>query len=310
MISTWLTDRFGIDVPVISAPMANVSSGALAAAVSAAGALGTVAFGRAGADDVERESAVAAAAGRPYGIGLIAWTLAGQPDLVDAAIAARPALISLSFGDYASHVDRIKAAGIAVATQAGTVADAQLAVDAGVDVLVARGGEGGGHGRDLVATLPLLQAVLDEVDAPVVAAGGIGTARGVAAVLAAGAAGAWVGTAFLGCTEAGNSRAARAAVLAAGLTDTVHTTVFDTGQRIPWPAEFGGRAIRNEFSETWQGREDELAATGARLEAPPFWAGQAAGLVRAERSAAEVVADLAGAEQLLTTAARRCTPGG
>src|SRR4051794_11070276 len=240
MISTWLTDRFGIDVPVVSAPMGNVSYGRLAAAVSAAGALGTVAFGRATPDDVERECAVAAAPGRPYGVGFIAWTLAGQPDLVDAAIAARPALISLSFGDYASYVDRIKAAGIAVVTQAGTVDDAQTAVDAGVDIVVARGGEGGGHGRDLVATLPLLQAVLDEVDVPVLAAGGIGTGRGLAAVLAAGAGGAWVGTAFLGSTEAGNSPAARASVLAAGLSDTIYTTVLDVGAGIPWPSEFGG----------------------------------------------------------------------
>lgn len=307
MIATWLTDRFGIDVPVVSAPMANVSTGALAAAVSSAGALGMVAFGAATSDDVEREAAVATATGRPFGVGLIAWTLAGQPDLVDAAIAARPAVISLSFGDYARHVDRIKATGIAVVTQIGTVEDAQAAVDAGVDIVVARGGEGGGHGRDVVATLPLLQAVLDEVRVPVLAAGGIGTSRGVAAVLAAGAAGAWVGTAFLGCSEAGNSRSARAAVLAAGLTDTVYTTVFDQGQGIPWPTEFGGRAVRNVFSDTWHGREDEMAAAGARLEAPPFWAGQAAGLVRTERSAADIVAELAGAEQLLTAAARRCT---
>ena len=308
MISTWLTDRFGIDVPVVSAPMANVSTGRLAAAVSGAGALGVVAFGRATADDVEREAAVAAAAGRPFGIGFIAWTLAGQPDLVDAAIAARPAVISLSFGDYASDVDRIKAAGIAVVTQAGTVDDAQAAVDAGVDIVVARGGEGGGHGRDLVATLPLLQAVLDEVDVPVLAGGGIATARGVAAVIAAGAAGAWVGTAFLGCTEAGNTPAARAAVLAAGLDGTVYTTAFDVGQGIPWPSEFGGRAVRNEFADTWHGREAELATAGARLETPPAWAGQAAGLVRTERTAAEIVTDLAGAEQLLSAAAARCRP--
>src|SRR3954451_3468923 len=237
MISTWLTDRFGIEVPVVSAPMGNVSYGRLAAAVSAAGALGTVAFGRATPDDVERECAVAAAPGRPYGVGFIAWTLTAQPDLVDAAVAARPALISLSYGDYAKYVDRIKAAGIAVATQAGTVDDARAAVDAGVDIVVARGGEGGGHGRDLVATLPLLQSVLDEVDVPVLAAGGIATARGVAAVLAAGAAGAWVGTAFLTCPEAASSPAARQALLAARETDTLYTTVLEIGRGIPWPPE-------------------------------------------------------------------------
>src|SRR3954454_16864045 len=300
MISTWLTDRLGIDVPVVSAPMADVSTGALAAAVSSAGALGLVAFGRATADDVERETAVAAATGRPFGVGLIAWTLAGQPDLVDAAIAARPAVISLSFGDYASHVERIKATGIAVVTQVGTVEDAQAAVDAGVDIVVARGGEGGGHGRDLVATLPLLQAVLDEVHVPVLAAGGIGTARGVAAVVAAGAVGAWVGTAFTACNEAASTAESKAAVVAAGEAATIYTTTLDIGRGVPWPAEFGGRALTNDFAERWQGRDDELRASGERMEGLIVWAGQAAGLVEQSRSAADIVAALADAEQYLT----------
>ena len=99
-------------------------------------------------------------------------------------------------------------------------------------MLVARGGEGGGHGRNDVATLPLLQAVLDAVTVPVLAAGGIGTARGLAAVLAAGAAGAWVGTAFLACTEAATSAGARELLLTAADTDTVYGRVFDVGQRL------------------------------------------------------------------------------
>lgn len=306
MLSTWLTDRFGIDVPVVSAPMGGVSGGRFAAAVCRAGALGTVAFGRATPDDVRRETAVAAAAGRPFGVGFIAWTLAGQPGLVEAAIEAQPALISLSYGDYAPYVDAIHAAGILTVTQAGTVDDAKAAVDAGVDIVVARGGEGGGHGRDVVATLPLLQAVLDAVDVPVLAAGGIATARGLAAVVAAGACGGWVGSAFLACDEAANTDAAKAAVLSADLDATRYTTVLDVGQGIPWPAEFGGRALRNDFADTWHGREDELRQTGARLAEPPVWAGQAVGLVTARRPAAEVVTELAGAEALILAAAARC----
>src|SRR5699024_6204281 len=116
---------------------------------------------------------------------------------LDAAIAARPALVSVSFGDYRPYVGPLQEAGIAVATQVGDVAEAVEAARAGVDLVVARGAEAGGHGRNRVATLPLLQAVLDAVDRPVLAAGGISTGRGLAAVLAAGAAGAWVGTAFL-----------------------------------------------------------------------------------------------------------------
>lgn len=302
MLRTWLTDRFDLTVPVVSAPMAGVSGGRLAAAVSTAGGLGMVGIGRGTPDDVRREAGIAAASGKPFGIGFIAWTLEFQPGLVDAAIEAGPALITLSFGDYASHVDRIKAAGVVVATQAGTPDDARAAVDAGVDLVVARGGEGGGHGRDLVATLPLLQAVLDDVDVPVLAAGGIATGRGLAAVLAAGAAGALVGSAFLGCVEGDNNAEARKAVLAAGFTDTLYTTVLDVGGGVPWPSEFGGRAIRNPFADRWHGREAELRDSGERLSEPAVWAGQAAGFVKAERSAAEVVADLAGAEELLRAA--------
>jgi len=302
VLTTALTERFGLEVPVISAPMAGISGGRLAAAVSAAGALGMVGYGAGPADGLTREAEVAAASGRPFGIGLLAWVVESQPELVDAAIAARPALISLAFGDYAPHVARIRDAGIAVTTQAGTVADARAAVDAGVDILVARGGEGGGHGRDAVATLPLLQEVLEAIGIPVVAAGGIATARGLAAVLAAGAVGAWVGTAFLACTEGDGSDAARAAVVAAASDSTVYTTVLDTGRGVPWPEEFGGRALRNDFATRWHGREAELAAAGERLTEPPVWAGQAVGLVRAERSAAGVVADLAGAEALLRRA--------
>jgi nitronate monooxygenase len=299
VLRTWLTERFDLSVPVVSAPMAFVSGGRLAAAVSAAGGLGTVGVGYESPDVVAEQAAVARASGRPFGIGLIAWVAESRPDLVEAAIDARPSLLALSFGGYEHHVGAARAAGIVVATQAGTVDEARRAADAGVDVVVARGGEAGGHGLDTVATLPLLQGVLEAVDLPVLAAGGIGSARGLAAVLAAGAAGAWVGTAFLACPEGDNSAAGKAAVVGAAETDTIYTTVLDIGRGIPWPSEYGGRALRHPFADTWHGREDELRAAGARSEEPAYWAGQAAGLVTRERLAADVVADLAGAEKLL-----------
>jgi nitronate monooxygenase len=234
---------------------------------------------------------------------MLAWLLSRFEALLDVALERDAALVSLSYGDYARYVDRIHAVGALVATQVGTVADARHAVDVGVDVIVARGGEGGGHGRDLVATLPLLQAVLDEVDCPVLAAGGVATARGLAAVLAAGAAGGWVGTPFLACDESLFDDAAKSAVLAADLDATIYTTVYDIGGGIPWPPEFGGRAIRTDYAESWHGREEELRADPAPPDVPPIWAGQSVGLVRDRRSAAAVVAELAGAEQLLRAAA-------
>jgi nitronate monooxygenase len=295
---SWLTERFGLEIPVVSAPMGGVSDGAFAAAVSSAGALGTVSVTGGTVDDVERETKLAAEAGRPYGVGLLAWTMPDQLPLLDAAIAAGPALISLSFGDYAPYVERVRAAGIAFATQAGTVEDARAAAEAGVDVVIARGGEGGGHGRGGVATLPVLQQVLDAIELPVLAAGGIGTWRGLAAVLAAGAAGAWVGTAFLGCREGAHADAYRQAVIRAHATDTVYTTVLDIGRGVPWPSEFGGRAVRTAFADRWVGREDELRAAGERSDEPVYWAGQAVGLVHAERSVADVVAGFTRAREI------------
>ena len=315
---TWLTERFGLQVPVVGAPMAGVSTAALVAAVSRAGGLGMLAVGPTTTpEQLASECALARAAGRPFGIGLQAWALADDGALVRAVAAEAPALVSVSYGPYARWVRPLQDAGVVVATQVGTLAEARAAQQARVDLLVARGGEGGGHGRNDVATLPLLQSVLDEVQLPVLAAGGIGTARGLAAVLAAGAAGAWVGTALLACTEAATSPAARERLVAAGDTDTAYGRVFDVGQRLAWPPEYGGRALRNAYYERWAGAEDALAeddAAAAELTAARrsgdfdiacLYAGQGVQLLRGERSAAEVVAELARAGELLDRAAGR-----
>jgi nitronate monooxygenase len=320
-VRTWLTDRFGLSVPVVGAPMAGVSTGALAAAVSSAGGLGMIAV-RPGAP-LERllEDSRTARAGGAFGIGLLAWALSdGGAAVVDAVVEQAPSLVSVSYGAYGTWVRPLSDAGIVVATQVGTRAEALAAQEAGVDLLVARGAEGGGHGRNDVGTLPLLQSVLDAVELPVLAAGGIGTARGLAAVLAAGAAGAWVGTALLACSEAATSPEARARLLEADDTDTAYGRVFDVGQRIDWPPEYGGRALRNAFYDRWAGAEDALAtddAAAAELreavrrrdfDTACVYAGQGVQLLHDERSAADVVRELAGAGVLLVRAAERAGP--
>ncbi|MCA1710713.1 MAG: nitronate monooxygenase [Actinobacteria bacterium] len=310
-VRTWLTEQFGLRVPVVAAPMAGVSTGRLAAAVSAAGGLGMIGAGPASTPDRLREQCAVAREGGPFGVGLMAWALAQDDALVEAVVAQAPALVSVSYGRYERWIAPLHAADIVVATQVGTLQEALAAEQAGVDLLVARGGEGGGHGRADVATLPLLQSVLDAVQVPVLAAGGIGTARGLAAVLAAGTAGAWAGTAFLACTEAATSAAARQRLLAAKDTDTAYGRVFDVAQRLDWPREYGGRALRNAYFDRWVGREDELAgddAASAQLmtarqqadfDVACVYAGEGVGLLQEERSAAAVVAEFAGAEALL-----------
>ena len=134
-------------------------------------------------------------------------------------------------------MDRAHAAGILVATQVNSVANAREAEAAGVDIIVAQGTEAGGH-TGHTSTLPLLQGVLEAVSTPVLAAGGVASARGLAAVLAAGAQGAWVGTAFLASPEASNTPAVRERVVSATEVETIHTHAFDDVQQVPWPDEF------------------------------------------------------------------------
>jgi nitronate monooxygenase len=305
-MGTWLTEKFGLSVPVVGAPMANVSGGRLTAAISAAGGLGMLGAGSAvSAEWIRTEGAVAALSGKPYGIGLMAWSVASHPEHLEAVLELKPALVSLSFGDLTPYVEPLQAAGIVVAMQAGTVADAREGIAAGADVIVARGAEAGGHGRNQVGTLPLLQAILDLTDLPVLAGGGISGARGLAAVLAAGAAGGWIGTAFLTAEEALTPETSREALLAADETDTVYGTVFDAASRAGWPDEFGGRALRNAYYDRWEGQEQALksddaghdeyvaATRAADPTAASLYAGQGVGALKKSTTAAEVLADLA-----------------
>lgn len=302
-MQTWLTRTVGLDIPLVQAPMARVSEGRMAAAVSAAGALGMVAFGPEVTPTViSQQARVAGEAGRPFGIGLLAWALERDLAPVEAVLDTDAAVVSVSFGAFEEPVERLKAGGKLVTTQVGNLREARRAERAGVDFLVARGREGGGHGRDDLGTLALLQIVLDGTDLPVVAAGGVATARGLAAVLAAGAVGAWVGTAFLCCVESSFPAEARRRLGAADDTATAYGRVFDVAQRAAWPPEYGGRALRNEFFDAWEGREDELAADEAQLDRyaaaqragdydiAAVYAGQGAALLRDDTTAAEVVA--------------------
>jgi nitronate monooxygenase len=315
VITTALTRWFDLTTPVIGAPMAGVAGGELARAVSLGGGLGMIGVSSAtDAEFVTEQCAIPAESQVPFGIGLMAWVLADRPDLLAATVAAQPSLVSVSFGDPAPYVGPLHDAGIAVAAQVNTVDDVRRAVDAGIDVLVAQGTEAGGHTGQR-ATLPLLQEVLTLTDRPVVAAGGIATGRGMAAALVAGAAGVWIGTPLLACPEGLNSPAARARVRAAAGENTVLTRAFDVAQGLAWPKRWPGRALVNEFSRAWHGREDELqqdpfaaqrvidARRTDDLEHAPLYAGESVGLVTSERSATDVVRDFdAAAEQALRRA--------
>jgi nitronate monooxygenase len=303
----------GLAAPVLNAPMGGVAGGELAVAVSRAGGLGMIGVGSAGSVALlEREAAHPRSAGVRFGIGLLDWALASDPGLLESALDAGPAVLSVSFGDDWRWADRVRSAGVVAVTQVATVEEARRAAGAGVDVLVARGAEGGGHGTPSVGTLPLLEGVLDAVSLPVLAAGGISTGRGLAAVLAAGASGAWLGTVFAACPESLASDAAREALVSATAADTVVTRVFDVALDYPWPDHYPERVLRNEFLDRWEGREQALAAdpvAGPELRearargergAAHVDAGQGVGAVTRPRPAAEVVQGLcSGAARLL-----------
>jgi nitronate monooxygenase len=295
---TALSKLLGIDVPILNAPMTPQAGGALARAVSEAGAFGMLGFDEdeSEAQIAEQVSILRQTPAVPFGIGLVAWVLERRPQLLEIAIAAKPKLISISFGDPAPYVERVHDAGILLASQVQSRVWAQTALDAGMDILVAQGTEAGGHTGSAVGTLPLLQIILDMTDKPVVAAGGIATGRGLAAVLAAGAAGAWVGTPFLLAEEARNTQTARDRIRNSDETQTIYTRVYDRVTGKAWPKEFGGRALRTPFLEQWTGREDELLANErARAQFDPqekIYAGQSVGLLRDVRPAAQIVRDM------------------
>lgn len=313
-LATPWSRAMGLRAPILNAPMGGVAGGALAAAVTAAGGLGMIGVGSAGSVELlERETEIPLNRGIAFGIGLLDWAVAAEPALLDAAVVASPVLLSVSFGDDWSWVERARSAGIVAATQVFDVASARRAEGAGVEVLVARGAEGGGHGEAKVGTLPLLEAVLDAVSIPVLAAGGVSSARGLAAVLAAGASGAWLGTSFAACPESLASDWSREALVRAVETDTVITRVFDVAMGHPWPVHLPERVLRNNFTDSWWGREEEIAsdvaARGALAAAiatgdPDIAcvnAGQGVGMLTAVRTAAEVVEEFcAGASRLLS----------
>ncbi|MFQ5773711.1 MAG: NAD(P)H-dependent flavin oxidoreductase [Kiloniellaceae bacterium] len=273
-LTTKLTELLGIRHPVLLAPMGGASGGALAAAVSEAGGLGLIAGAYGDPDWLEAE--FQRAGSRRVGVGFITWSLAKRPDLLDLALARRPAAVMLSFGDPAPFAAAVKDAGARLICQIQTRAQAEQAAQAGADVIVAQGGEAGGHGRSR-GTLALVPAVVDAVaPLPVVAAGGIADGRGLAAALMLGAVGALLGTRFYAAEECLAHPAAKRRVVTAGGDETVRTTVFDIVRALDWPAYYTGRAIGNDFSRRWHGKEGDLARA-AGDERPRYAAAAAAG---------------------------------
>jgi len=302
-LRTRLTERLRIRHPILSAPMGGTAGGALAAAVSAAGGLGLIGGGLARREWLGPQ--LVAAGNQRVGCGFITWGLAQRPESLDLALEHAPAAVMFSFGDATPFIPKVKKAGIPVICQVQSVAMAREVLALGADIIIAQGAEAGGHGSRR-ATLPLVPAVVDAVrgagsDALVLAAGGIADGRGLAAALMLGADGVVIGTRFHVSEESLVSEAAKAKITDAGGDETVRTNVFDIGLESPWPTHFTGRGLTNRFSETWHGREAELATDATAkslykeanaandLDISAVWAGEGVDLIGSVEPAGAIV---------------------
>lgn len=287
--------------PVLLAPMAGIGGGRLARAVSEAGGFGFVGGGY--GDEPWLREQLQQVQGVPFGVGFITWALRERPHLLSLAMDAGASAILLSFGDVRPFARSVQAAGRLLVAQVQTLAQAREAEAEGVHIIVAQGGEGGGH-SGVRGTLALVPAVVDAVKVPVVAAGGIADGRGLAAALALGAQGVLCGTVFYAAEESlAHPDAKRLLTLATG-DATTKGALFDVARGLNWPTgPWGLRTLQNALTEQWRGASsttlsahaEELQATvvQARLAADhhvaPVIAGEAADLVRQVQPAAVIV---------------------
>lgn len=247
MIRTAICDLLGIELPIIQAPISNATCPELAAAVSNSGGLGMLSVTWRQPDEIRaviRKTRSLTA--KPFGINLVLES--DMHDRLNICLEEGVKIVSLFWGEPASYIRASHEAGALVTHSVGTVSEAKDAVSAGADVIVAQGWEAGGHVRDSVSTLALVPAVVDAVSPiPVVAAGGIADGRGIAAVLALGASAAWLGTRFVASDEALSHHTYKQRLLAAGVSDTIYSMLFDAG----WE-NAAHRALRNSTVEMWE----------------------------------------------------------
>ena len=259
-----LCDLVGIEVPIIQAGMSIFTSPALAAAVSDAGALGSLGAWNRPADELRRELAeLRDLTERPFAVNHVVPDL--DADAFAATLDHAPAIVSFALDDAGDLIRRAHDAGSLVMQQVTTVQQAQTAAEHGVDIIVAQGGEAGGYGG-VVSTLSLVPQVVDAVrPVPVVAAGGIADGRGIAAAMVLGAAGVNLGSRFLATTESPVGERWKKALLTYPSEDWVQADFINAMNPNPGTVGYGTRLrlLRTEYVQRWDGRAAEVEADPA-----------------------------------------------
>ena len=298
MIRSRLCEIIEIEYPIFQGGMAWVATGELAAAVSEAGGLGIIGSGQAPADWVRQEiRKVKSVTGKPYGVNIMLMSPFVE-DIMKVIVEERVPVITTGAGNPGKYVPMLKEVGTKVIPVVASVALARRLEKAGVDALIAEGMESGGHVGE-ISTLPLVPQVVDAVQIPVIAAGGIFDGRGLVAALALGAEGVQMGTRFMCATECTIAGSVKEAILKARDRDTV-VTGATTGHPV--------RCLDNRFAKEFAKMERdgvpvpelERFGTGkvrlAMVEGDTvngsLLAGQVAGTVKRIEPAAAIIQDV------------------
>ena len=304
MLRTPICDLLGIEHPVALGGMGSATNPELVAAVSNAGGLGALGcHGQTPEQVGERTQNIRRQTNKPFGLNFLLFHT--RDDSFAAALELRPPVMQFAWAkpeqDLRDYFERSHKAGCLVTYMAGTVPEAKRAVQAGADIIIAQGTEGGGH-VGWMASMPLLPMVVDAVaPVPVLAAGGYADGRGLAAALALGADGILLGTRFLATVESPLHPNFKQAIVDSDGHDTLLSEIPDIASGLVWPGAMI-RSRRNRFIERWAGRDWDLrrdrAEAWAKLNAArqsgdidegPLSMGQDAGLIHDIPPAGEIV---------------------
>ncbi len=316
MIRTRICELLGIEHPIVLGGMATGTSAPVVAAVSNAGGFGTLGAANLSPTQVaEQIAAIRASTKKPFGVNFLLFEI--KEEGFAAALEARPPLLAFAWArpeqDLGPWFSRVHDMGSKVMYMAGEVPEAVRGAEAGADVVVAQGTEGGGH-VGWMASMPLVPMVVSAVaPLPVLAAGGIADGRGLAAALALGAEGVLLGTRFLATEESPLHPNLKEAIVRSDGHDTDLTEIPDSASGRVWPGAMA-RAARNGFIRKWAGREWDLrrnrreaaeeamtARQSGDVENASLLYGQDAGLVDAVEPAGEVIKRMvAEAEEIIS----------